>query len=290
MTEWIRAARPKTLFSGLAPILMGTTFTISEGTFSTGPFLMVLAAAMLLQILVNLTNDYFDGKSGVDNEERLGPERTLASGLISARELLTGIIVVSGITLVLIILLVVRGGLPVILVGAGAFLTAFLYSGTKFSIASHSLGELFAFLFFGPVGVLGSYYLIGLSGSREVLLSSVPLGLLVSSVLTVNNYRDIDTDRAAGKMTLPVRLGRKGTRILFLGYFVIAYLSIPLLIGFSEISSWIRLAYLTIPLSVLVILPILTTEPGRHLNRTLALASLNCLAFSMFFSTGILLG
>lgn len=269
---------------------MGTAFSIHGGLFSALPFTIVLATAMLLQILVNFTNDFFDARSGVDNENRLGPTRVISSRIMSEKEMLTGIIIISIATAGLLTYLFIRGGAVVLAIGLAALMTAFLYSGTRFSIASHALGELFAFTFFGPVGVVGSCYLIGLSVPREVFVSSLPLGLLVAAVLTVNNYRDIFTDAEAGKRTLPVHLGIKGTRILFVSYYVIAYLLLPFLILFYDMTPWICLALISLPVSILSIVPILKTMPGKHLNRTLAITSLNCLLFSLAFSIGLLIG
>ena len=166
--------------------------------------------ALLLQIGVNLANDYFDYVKGVDSPERLGPVRVTQSGLISPVEVRRGMIAVLGLAVLVGLYLVQAAGWPVVVIGLASILGALAYSGGPYPLASHGLGDLFVLIFFGLVAVGGTYYVQTLTFKSSVALLSLPVGFLITAILVVNNLRDIETDRQAGKNTLAVFFGCQG--------------------------------------------------------------------------------
>ncbi|NQU66134.1 MAG: 1,4-dihydroxy-2-naphthoate polyprenyltransferase, partial [SAR324 cluster bacterium] len=233
---WILASRPKTLPAAVSPVLVGTALALKSGHFSLLPACAALVVSLLLQIGVNLANDYFDFKKGVDTEERLGPIRVTQSGLIPPRTVkkaMLGTLMAAGLSGFYLVLV---GGWPVLLLGSAAILSALAYSGGPYPLASNSLGDLFVFIFFGPVAVCGTYFVQALKLSSLSMIMSVPVGLLITAILVVNNFRDIETDRQTGKRTLAVRLGIRGSQVEYLLLLAFAYL-IPLISIYAELIS-----------------------------------------------------
>jgi 1,4-dihydroxy-2-naphthoate octaprenyltransferase len=286
---WILAARPKTLPAALSPVIVGAALAWADGVFDLLPALAAAAGALLLQILSNFANDYSDFFRGADTAERLGPIRVTAAGLISPRELRLGIGVVIALAVLLGLYLVWVGGWPILAIGVTAILAALAYTGGPFPFGYYGLGELFCFLYFGVAAVCGTYYVQAHSLPLFVLLASVPVGLLVTAILVVNNYRDIDTDRRAGKYTLAVRLGRRGARIEYVALLVVAY-AIPVLLWLRfGFNTWLLLPWLTLPLAVRLVRTLATATDGPTLNKTLAGTAQLGLLFSLLFALGIVL-
>ena len=190
---------------------------------------------MLLQIAVNLANDYFDAKNEIDSEERLGPVRVTQAGLIPSSQVRAAMIVTLGAAALVFAYLTMVGGSVVFWVGVASILCALAYSGGPFPIASHGLGELFVLIFFGPVAVCTTYYVQAGGVTSMVVLASLVPGLLITAIMVINNLRDIPTDRVSGKMTLPVRLGERNTRLLYAALAVLAVLAV---IGFAALTTW----------------------------------------------------
>lgn len=285
---WLLATRPKTLPAALAPVMVGTALAAADGRFVFFPAMAALAGALLLQIGVNLANDYFDYVKGIDTAERLGPMRVTQSGLISPTTVRKGMRLTFALAILVGVYLVYVAGWPLLIVGVAAIASALAYSGGCFPLASAGLGDLFVFVFFGLVAVCGTYYVQALSLSTMVVVASVPVGLLITAIIVVNNLRDIDTDRAAGKFTLAVRLGRKWTRreyaVLMLG----AYL-FPLYYGLSEGGSrWILLPLLSLPAAVFLVGKIYRTS-GPEMNALLARTALLSLVFCFLFALGLVM-
>jgi 1,4-dihydroxy-2-naphthoate polyprenyltransferase len=286
---WILAARPKTLPAALSPVVVGAALAAAAGTFDLLPALAAGVGALLLQILSNFANDYSDFFRGADTADRLGPTRVTASGLISPQQLRLGIGVVIALSVVVGLYLVWVGGWPILVIGVTAILAALAYTGGPFPFGYYGLGELFVFLFFGVAAVCGTYYVQAHAMPWFVVVASVPVGLLVTAILVVNNYRDIDTDRRAGKRTLAVRMGRRGARIEYVALLVLAYLVPPLLwLGF-QFSSWVLLPWVTAPLAVQLVRTLAQATDGPTLNNTLAGTARLSLLFSLLFAAGILL-
>ena len=283
---WMLAIRPRTLPAALAPVIVGSALAQADGAFRLAPAAAALAGALLLQIAVNLANDYFDFKKGVDTAERLGPVRVTQSGLIApatVRFAMGATVAAAG---VVGLYLVVVGGWPIALIGIASIAGVLGYSGGPYPLASHGLGDLCVFIFFGPVAVIGTYYVQALAWSWSALFMSLPPGFLITAILVVNNLRDIDTDRAAGKRTLAVMIGPRATRREYL-FLVGSTYGVPLvacLVG--DYPAWILLPLLSLPLGVRSVKMIYTTS-GKALNEGLGRTAMLALIFSLLLAIGL---
>ena len=205
---WMMAARPKTLPAGIAPVLVGTALAGYLHVFHPLRFVAALLGSVLIQVGTNLSNDYSDARRGADTEDRLGPVRVTAGGLVPPKQVLIATYVTFGLAVLCGAYLVAVAGWQLLLIGIASILAGVLYTGGPRPYGYEGLGELFVFLFFGIAAVAGSYFVQMRDFSWESLALSVPVGLIASALLVVNNTRDIETDRRANKRTLAVRLGR----------------------------------------------------------------------------------
>ena len=199
---WVQAARPRTLPAAVAPVAVGSAVAFADGKFAFWPALACLVCAIVLQIAVNFANDYFDFKSNIDSEERLGPVRVTQSGLIPPLEVKRAMIFALVFAGLLFLYLVSVGGMWIIIIGGASILAALAYSGGPYPLASHGLGELFVFIFFGLVAVCGTYFIQAGELSLMAVFAAVPPGLLITAIMVVNNLRDRETDQKAGKNTV----------------------------------------------------------------------------------------
>jgi len=285
---WILASRPKTLPAASAPVMVGTALAVGDGVFRFGPALAALIAALLIQIGTNFANDVFDYQKGTDTQERTGPLRVTQAGLLTPRQVFLGMWVVFGLAFLIGLYLVAVGGWPILVIGVLSILSGIAYTGGPYPLGYHGLGDLFAFLFFGPVAVCGTYYVQALSLDWHVLLASIPMGLLTTAILVVNNYRDLPTDRKAGKRTLAVRLGPKGTRWEYVLLLEISFL-VPVIIWQRDGGSpWMLLPLLTIPLAVRLIKDMYLKQ-GTALNETLAGTGKLELMYGICYALGYIL-
>jgi 1,4-dihydroxy-2-naphthoate octaprenyltransferase len=285
---WKMAARPKTLPAAIGPVLVGVGVAICTGEFAVFPALAALAGALLLQIAVNLANDYFDFVKGVDTEERLGPPRAAATGALSTGELRFGIAVVLGLSMLIGLYLIVVGGVPILVIGVASILSALAYSGGPFPLASNGLGDVFVFIFFGLIAVIGTYYVQSLRVIPLAVIAALPVGALITAIIVVNNFRDMETDRKSGKRTLAVMLGRRGTLIEYTALIVLAYAVPVVLIFFGGPPSFlILLPLLTLPMGIGLV-QAMYTQIGPALNKVLAETARLSLIFSALFAIGIL--
>jgi 1,4-dihydroxy-2-naphthoate polyprenyltransferase len=207
------AARPKTLPAAAAPVLLGAGLAAHHGVFAWLPALAALLGALLIQVGTNLGNDYYDFVRGGDTEARVGPTRVTQAGLLEPRQVLRGMILVLAAAFGVGIYLVTVGGLPVVVIGLASLVCAVAYTGGPFPLAYHGLGDLFVFVFFGLIAVGGTYWVQALAWPPDALLMGAGIGALNTAILVANNLRDIESDGAAGKRTLAVRMGRGGTRV-----------------------------------------------------------------------------
>lgn len=285
---WLLAIRPKTLPAAVGPIAVGSAVAFADGKFSLLPAFFCLLGAVLLQIGVNLANDYFDCKNNIDSEERLGPVRVTQSGLISPIEVKRGMIVCLFLAAMVFLYLAMVGGWPIVLIGAASVLGALAYSGGPYPLASHGLGELFVFIFFGLVAVGGTYLVQAGHLTWMVMLAAVPPGLLITAIMVVNNLRDIDTDRKAGKKTLAVILGRSRTIAEYKLLLILSYLVPLAMISAGIATIMILLPLLTLPLAWWTTKRI-SYEKGASLNDLLALTAKLSLLYSLLFAVGLAL-
>ena len=238
---WLMAARIRTLPAALAPVLVGTSLAGFGGVFHPLRFVAALIGAVFIQVGTNLSNDYSDARRGADTEDRLGPVRVTAGGLVPPRLVLVATYVSFGVAVLAGAYLVAVAGWELLLVGAASILAGVLYTGGPRPYGYEGLGEVFVFLFFGIVAVAGSYFVQVKHLDWEAFALAVPVGLLAAAILAVNNFRDIDTDRRAGKRTLAVRLGRERSRILFASLIYLAYLITPATWAFGPLKAWVML-------------------------------------------------
>jgi 1,4-dihydroxy-2-naphthoate octaprenyltransferase len=288
MRIWIMAARVRTLPASVAPVLVGTALSWTERDLRVGGFVAALLGALFIQVGTNLSNDYSDARRGADTEDRLGPVRVTAGGLVPPRQVLVATYVTFGLAVLCGVYLIVLAGPVLLAIGAASILAGVLYTGGPRPYGYEGLGEVFVFLFFGIVAVAGSYYVQTERVEWEAFALAVPVGLLAAAILVVNNVRDIDTDRRAGKMTLAVRLGRERTRGL---YGAMAYLAFPLALVpwlFGSLDAWLLLPLLALPLAVRLVRIVRTHSDGPTLNQALAGTGQLQLAFCLLLSAGIL--
>lgn len=289
LQNWMLATRPRTLPAAVAPVLVGTAMAIADKNFVWLPAAAALMVALLLQIGVNLANDYFDYVKGIDTRDRLGPPRVTQSGLIPAKQVKAGIMVSIILSVIPGLYLASVGGWPVILIGLFSFGAALAYSGGPFPLASHGLGDLFVFIFFGLVAVCGTYYVQALHLTPLVWLIGAIQGLLITAILVVNNLRDIQTDRRSGKRTLAVMIGERGSRIEYLLLLSTAY-AIPFILWLGGRSSaWVILPVFSLPLAISLTRLIWKSAGGPVLNQALASTAKLALIYSLLLSIGLIL-
>ena len=285
---WVLAARLKTLPAAISPVIVGTALATDVDRFALWPALAALLGALLLQIGSNLANDYFDAIKGADTPARLGPTRVTAAGLISPAAMRGGMMVVFGLAALVGFYLIQIGGWPILIVGAVSILAALAYTGGPKPFGYMGLGDLFVFLFFGPIAVCGTYYLQTLNVSRDAIFASLPIGALITAILVVNNLRDIDSDRAAQKYTLAVRLGRQATQSEYMGLIALAY-AVPIVLAIGSGSVWLLAPFVTLPLALRLIMTIRSASDGPTLNAALAKTAQLSLLFALALSLGFLL-
>lgn len=287
LQSWILAIRPKTLPAAAAGVAMGSALAWRDGFFRLDAALACLFAALLLQIGSNLANDVFDFERGTDTSERLGPTRVTQAGLLTPREVKMGMAVVFGAASLLGLYLAWLGGLPIILIGLAAVVSAIAYTGGPFPLGYHGLGDLFVFIFFGLAAVVGTYYVQAGSVSVAAWWMAIPPGLIVTAILVVNNLRDIENDRKGNKRTLAVIFGERFTKVEYLLCMLGAHLILPLAVWRGMIPWYSLLAWGALPLAFRAS-RIVLTQKGRPLNAALAGTSQTALAFSLLFWVGML--
>jgi 1,4-dihydroxy-2-naphthoate octaprenyltransferase len=287
---WVMAARLRTLPASVAPVLVGTSLALGAGHFHPLAFVAALLGAIFIQVGTNLSNDYSDARRGADTEERLGPVRVTAGGLVPPSQVLLATYITFGLAVLCGAYLVAVAGPELIAVGAASILAGVLYTGGPRPYGYEGLGEVFVFLFFGIVAVAGSYFVQVQKLPWQAFACAVPIGLLASAILVVNNVRDLETDRRAGKKTLAVRLGRRRTRVLYAAMLALAFLSPPLLWLAGGMTPWLMLALLSAPLAVKLVQVVRSRVDGPALNGALARTGALQLLFCLLFSAGLLAG
>ncbi len=262
---WISAARLRTLPLSISGILVGTSLTLPSNQFDPTIFWLAIATTLGLQILSNFANDYGDGIKGTDNDERIGPMRALQSGAISAKEMKKGIILTAIITAIIALSLIYTSFgkenflLSLLFVGLGvsAIIAAIKYTVGDSAYGYKGLGDIFVFLFFGIVSVLGSNFLMTKQLDVWLFLPAISIGLLSSAVLNLNNMRDELSDRNSKKMTLVVKGGKKFAKIYHFSLILVAFVSMVIFLNLDSYSSY-----------YLILLPLLAFAPlAIHLRK-----------------------
>jgi 1,4-dihydroxy-2-naphthoate polyprenyltransferase len=283
---WWLAIRPNTLSLSVVPVLVGSSLAWHEQGWLAWPAAIAAAlAAMLIQIGTNLHNDAADFERGADGANRLGPPRATAAGWLNPAQVRAAAYGAFIFAFLLGIYLVWVGGVFILALGLLSIASGLAYTGGPKPIAYSGLGELFVFLFFGIAAVMGSYYLSTKQVSWSALAAAAALGLLAAAVLTVNNYRDLDSDRLAGKITLAVRIGRRATRVEY---------ALLLLAPFALVSPIALdhppalLPWLALPLALWLVARFYLIPSGSALNALLARTAQLQLAFGLLLSVGLI--
>jgi 1,4-dihydroxy-2-naphthoate polyprenyltransferase len=287
------AARPRTLPAAIAPVLVGTAAAIEHADElpRVGAFIAALIGSIFIQIGTNLANDYSDAKRGADTVDRLGPVRVTAVGLVAPRSVLVATWLAFGVAVAAGIYLAAIAGWVILVVGAASIAAGVLYTGGPRPYGYAGLGELFVFLFFGLVAVNGSYYVQLERLDWLPFALSASIGCLATAILVVNNIRDIDTDRRAGKRTLAVRMGRRPARLLYIGLVVIGFfVALGALLTVDDAPWWggLLLAAVWILLSRAPTQAVARRTDGPSLNRALAQTGALLGAFSLVLSAALL--
>ena len=277
MKHWIMAARLRTLPAAIAPVLLGWSICESKHTLAA---IAALMGAILIQIATNFANDYFDFVNGADTEDRIGPTRATQAGLIKPHQMKWAFIITFALTLPIIGYLTIRGGMPIIWIGVASIASGILYTGGPKPLGYMGLGDIFVFVFFGPIAVAGTDYVQSLTWSWDGILLGSACGLLSTAILVVNNLRDRETDSVVGKNTLAVRFGETFVRVEYTLCFV---LTAAIIIYFGLKRPWAFIALL----SLLPSIPLqqsMWSESGRALDPNLGKTAKILVLFSIVFS------
>ena len=291
---WLNAARPRTLPLALACIIMGTGLAAAGGAVDWLVALLCVVTAILLQILSNLANDYGDSRHGADHVARQGPKRAVQAGLVTPGEMRRAIAVTALLTVATGLLLLwfafgreaFSSLLLFIVLGGAAIGAAITYTAGKLPYGYAGLGDLSVLLFFGWLGVLGSYAVQAGRFNAALLLPATACGLLAVAVLNVNNVRDLESDRLAGKRSIPVRLGLRRARVYHWLLLGLAVLCATVYVVLSFTSAWQFLYLLAVPLLMRNGLAVAQTDELHTLNPWLRQMSLAALAFAVLFALG----
>lgn len=284
LSLWVLAARPKTLWAAVAPVLIGTAMAVEAGGFHAPSAFFALLGAVLIQIGTNFSNDYSDFLKGADTGDRKGPLRVTQAGLVSPERMRFATALVFFLALVSGLYLIWRGGWPVLLIGALSIVSGILYTAGRYSLAYLGLGDLFVLVFFGPVAVGGTYYVQTLTIDPVVLAMGFGAGLLSVCILLSNNIRDVEEDRMAGKKTLVVRFGRRFGIALYAVCVVTALVIPPVLFLATGRHPFILLTLLLLIPAAGNVRTFLSTRDTVALNPLLGASARLLLIYSLVFS------
>jgi len=300
---WLAAARPQTLPAAAAPIVVGGGLAWADGVFALVPLLAAFVGAALIQIGTNFANDYYDAIQGADTEAREGFTRVTQAGIIAPERVKQAMYLTFAAAVAVGSYLVYIGGLPILIIGLVSVASGIAYTGGPYPLGYHGLGDLFVFVFFGIIAVVGTYYVQAAAVLAEPLsttippgtvtwtafLASLPVAAISTNILVVNNIRDKKEDATTGKRTLAVRFGYRVSRLEYTGLFGLAYL-IPVWLWVGE--GWPRtvlLPLLTLPVAMLVTRTVWTNASGAALNPALETTGKLLAAYSLLFGVGLAL-
>ncbi len=293
---WLMATRPKTLLAGLSPIIIGESFAYYEKSdLNYSILILTILCTVLMQIGTNLVNDYFDGTRGIDGPNRLGPKRVTSNKLIAPEKMRLAFIAVFSLAFILGLFLIVQGGLKIAFIGIISIFIAYAYTAPPFNLSYFALGELLAFIFFGPIAVWGSYYLQLLEKGKlsiAVIIGSFIPGLISSAILAINNLRDRESDMLTPKSTLAIIFGERIGRAI-----ILSLVFLPILV------TWMMPSLLNLRTSTYLLMTGITpfifwktwkkiafNKIDESLNFCLFKTSKYLLIFSILFSLAIIWG
>lgn len=287
LRAWVLAARPPTLLAAVAPVVVGCGLAIGDGVFRWDAGGAALGVGLLLNVAANFANDASDARRGADTPDRIGPRRVVASGLLSARQMWGATAIAVTLAAALGAYLAAISSWWLLGIGAAAIVAMLGYTGGPWPYGYRGLGEVFVFVFFGLVAVVGSRFVHDASLPREAWLLAVPVGFLVTAILVANNVRDLDTDRATGKRTLAVRLGRDPTRALFATLIVGAFILVAAYALSGLVDRLALVAFGAAPLAVRPISIVTTRRDGPGLVTALKATALLHAVFGVLLAVGV---
>lgn len=283
---WLDSCRPKTLPASIAPVMIGAAMAYDIFRIDMLILALTFAAAILIQIGTNLANDYYDFIKGADTSKRQGPVRATQAGFVKPAQMKAAFLLAFALACVCGLYLVFKGGIVILLTGVISLALGVLYTAGPFPLAYYGLGDFFVLVFFGPVAVAGTYYLQTKTVDVAVMIAGLGPGLISTAILTVNNFRDKDTDRSAGKKTLTVRFGGRFSVIEYAAALIGACI-IPVWLCLIKRSNWLcLLAVATIVPAGLLIKIICSKPDGQTLNNLLARTGKLLILYSVLFSIG----
>lgn len=263
------AIRPATLTAAVAPVMVGTAIAIRHGTARPGAALAALAGALLIQIGTNLSNDVDDFQRGADTVLRRGPRRVTQAGLLPPAQVRRAAWLAFAAAALVGSYLVAIAGWPILALGAAAIVSAVSYTGGPLPFGYRGLGDLFVFVFFGLAAVVGTYYVQAGRTALVVWLAALPVGALATAILVINNVRDVETDRIAGKRTLVVLLGERAGAIEFCLLMGLGY-AVPVMLWLTGLASgWVLLPWLTVPWAWRLVRTVAVRRDAEPLNAAL---------------------
>jgi len=283
---WVHAARPKTLAAAVAPVVVGTAMAVEAGAAHFLAAGLALLSAVLIQVGVNYHNDYTDYLKGADTDDRVGPLRVTQAGLVAPGTMRRATILVFVGAVAAGGYLIYRGGGPILAIGVASIATAIWYTAGRYSLAALGLADLAVFVFFGPVAVAGTYYVQALACPPPVIAVGAGPGLFSVGILLVNNVRDAPDDRASGKRTLVVRLGRRVGVLLYGACLLVALLLPAALVAWTGAHPWVLSTLLLVPLALRPIRTLAQTTDPERLNPLLASTGRLLVLWSLLFSVG----
>ncbi len=296
LQAWVLATRPRTLSAAAAPVVAGSGLAAVDGVFAALPAFAALLGALFIQIATNLANDYYDFVKGGDTAERLGPVRVTQAGILAPEAVLRGMMVALGLALVTGIYLAWVAGWPVVVIGLVSMLMGVCYTGGPYPLSYHGLGDVFVFVFFGPVATATTYYVQAQLWSPGAILAGVGLGAFSTAMLVVNNLRDRETDGAAGKRTLAVRFGDGFSVVQYFGSLTVAAVVPVIGVVMMGWPPWTLLslagfvACVPAELRVLAVLRAPETVDRRTLNPALGMTARGVALYGAGLGVGALLG
>ena len=292
---WWIAFRPKTLIVSIAPVFLGVALAYHDNPNQVNWVIgiLTLMASVLIQIGTNLVNDVYDFIKGADDSDRLGPMRVTQSGLLSGKEVKNGAFLCFFLALLIGIYLVYQGGLVILLIGSFAIISGYCYTAGPYPLGYNGLGDIFVFIFFGLIAVPGTYYLqSGILFSKESILIGSAIGFIAVAILCINNIRDIESDKKAGKKTVAVRFGRKAIILLYDLMIVFPYICISILFfnknGLFFFDLTLCLLLLSVPVAISLIIDI-HNKHNKELNNILIRTALFMRMYFMLLMVGIVL-
>jgi 1,4-dihydroxy-2-naphthoate polyprenyltransferase len=289
LRPWLMASRPRTLTAAMTPVVVGTALALRAHAFNAPLALAALIAAILIQIGANFANDLYDFKKGADTPDRLGPTRVTSAGLLAPRTVEIGMWLTFGLAALFGLYLIYAGGWPILAIGVASILAGIAYTGGPVPLGYIGLGDLLVFVFFGLAAVGGTFYVQAHTATPPVFFAAAAIGVLTTNILVVNNVRDADTDRAAGKRTLAVLLGRNAARGEYAVLLLVAYATPFVLWLAFAMSPWVLLALLSLPLAVRLARTVLTAADGPAMNQALAGTAQLLAVYGLLLAVGIIL-